>query len=79
MSITRYQGITNRSKANPKTQESEAQRPAFLQNQMLDQYDFLLTSQGDPRPSQATAEFERYRGTPDSREPSAQQLYGFTA
>jgi hypothetical protein len=35
MPVTRCYGITNRSKQNPKTQESEVKHPAFLQNPTL--------------------------------------------
>ncbi|WP_456779936.1 ribbon-helix-helix protein, CopG family [Bradyrhizobium sp. USDA 3315] len=38
----RRQGITNRPKAKPKTQESEVQHPAFLQNRILHQDQFCL-------------------------------------
>ncbi|MCP1838689.1 hypothetical protein ACVIHI_008386 [Bradyrhizobium sp. USDA 4524] len=40
----RCQGITNHPKAKPKTQESEVQYPAFLQNRILHQ-EILLISQ----------------------------------
>jgi len=40
--MTRHQGITNRSKAKSKTQESKARHPAFLQNPILYQHHFCL-------------------------------------